>query len=669
MAAPRKVNQGPAAADEPCRVLIAGKTKAGKSTLVNVLMGEDVAEAGPGRPITQGFHYYQRDALGVLDCEGFEQGASDEDIERLINEINRRAISSEERLHVAWLCVDETTPRLEPFHKRFIAKVSEHLPVIVVITQSRESARAQKLENAFKKQSPAPYSVVSITAKDIRLTPKMRVDAKGLSELLHETTGALETSGRRMAFIKTQRASLPLKRQEAQSLLKSWLAESGTVEKLAKLWGKKLPAGATSALGKDLKGLCKLLSEPFGGDAGGPEFRHELTHEMLNGLTAGPRISAAGMGVAPKRAAEAFLEGVGSAYIEACCDGCSQELEGRKLSTRELREIAKRHARDFAGAVHLPDYLPDNYPKVVGCALLMAGEFLVGRESDAKRRALKKRRLNELRKVVGERSLIGVGEKTANDPKKLCKVLMDNIGNEDAARWLLVDVLFADPFAPPYRGSKQVKTKLRDKYRAVEMIARTVCLEESAEETRRLRKTCAAAARSHALTPRRMASLGVIGAVLMVVSGGVGFAAAPLLGGMVGTYFLGLGGAAAVNGGLALLGGGALAAGGAGMAGGAAAIAGTFAMTGALATGGLGLAISKLSPKEIEGLMIMIQTQYAYALVSEESGRKAKAFGREQLKLVQDFKRGIQKEEKAKGEASKKSEIVGRAINWMKKRA
>lgn len=59
------------------------------------------------------------------------------------------------------------------------------------------------------------------------------------------------------------------------------------------------------------------------------------------------------------------------------------------------------------------------------------------------------------------------------------------------------------------------------------------------------------------------------GGAALGLTGGL---AAPAIGGAIGTYFMSLSGAAAVNAGLAALGGGALAAGGAGMAGGAAAV-------------------------------------------------------------------------------------------------
>ena len=84
----------------------------------------------------------------------------------------------------------------------------------------------------------------------------------------------------------------------------------------------------------------------------------------------------------------------------------------------------------------------------------------------------------------------------------------------------------------------------------------------------------------------KIAALTVGGGAALAATGGL---AAPLIGGAIGTTFLGLSGAAATSAGLALLGGGSLAAGGAGMAGGAALI------SAALGAGGAGMAAWKAS--------------------------------------------------------------------------
>src|SRR5205823_4152949 len=87
----------------------------------------------------------------------------------------------------------------------------------------------------------------------------------------------------------------------------------------------------------------------------------------------------------------------------------------------------------------------------------------------------------------------------------------------------------------------------------------------------------------------------VLGGAVCLVTGG---AAAPLVGGWIGSTFMGLSGAAATSAGLAALGGGSLAAGGLGMAGGTMVVAGGAAAAGA---GTLSAATSLLTNNLVEG--------------------------------------------------------------------
>ena len=57
---------------QPLNVLIAGKTGAGKSTLINAVFGKEVAVTGSGRPVTQHVEKFTKDNFSIFDTKGLE---------------------------------------------------------------------------------------------------------------------------------------------------------------------------------------------------------------------------------------------------------------------------------------------------------------------------------------------------------------------------------------------------------------------------------------------------------------------------------------------------------------------------------------------------------------------------------------------------------------------
>jgi uncharacterized protein (DUF697 family)/GTP-binding protein EngB required for normal cell division len=119
---------------------IFGKTGVGKSTLINAIFGEDVAETGIGRPVTQGSHLYMHVSghFGVLDTPGLEIGKDSstilQDLEQYVREMRRSPLK--DQVHVVWYCVRATDRRFEDTEDAFIRALDRlGLPVLLVFTQ------------------------------------------------------------------------------------------------------------------------------------------------------------------------------------------------------------------------------------------------------------------------------------------------------------------------------------------------------------------------------------------------------------------------------------------------------------------------------------------------------------------------------------------------------
>lgn len=127
---------------QPLNVLIAGKTGAGKSTLINAVFGKEVAVTGSGRPVTQHLEKFTKDNFSIFDTKGLEMEAFDEtisDIEDLLKEQKTKPV--DEQIHIAWLCIPEGNRRIEEGEKKLHKIFKEfNLPVITIITKAIQDA-------------------------------------------------------------------------------------------------------------------------------------------------------------------------------------------------------------------------------------------------------------------------------------------------------------------------------------------------------------------------------------------------------------------------------------------------------------------------------------------------------------------------------------------------
>ncbi|HSF75004.1 MAG TPA: GTPase, partial [Microcoleus sp.] len=94
-----------------CNVLVIGKTGVGKSTLINSVFRQRLAETGVGRPITQGIRQYTKPncPITVYDTPGLELNAEQIkviqlNVAKLIED--QRLLHPKEHIHVIWYCIN-----------------------------------------------------------------------------------------------------------------------------------------------------------------------------------------------------------------------------------------------------------------------------------------------------------------------------------------------------------------------------------------------------------------------------------------------------------------------------------------------------------------------------------------------------------------------------------
>ena len=192
---------------EKGNVLVVGNSGVGKSTLINAVMGEEVAETSWGNSgTTKELKIYENEEIPfrIIDTVGFEPSFIKE--MRAINAVkkwSKEAAKNEEsdkKINTIWFCVDGTSRKL--FAKTIkdlstATKMWESVPIIVVITKSysepERKENIQMVQNAFAKQkiSKNLYDVIPVVASTYVLNDTAFAAPQGIAELIERTNNCL----------------------------------------------------------------------------------------------------------------------------------------------------------------------------------------------------------------------------------------------------------------------------------------------------------------------------------------------------------------------------------------------------------------------------------------------------------------------------------------------
>lgn len=199
-------------------IVIAGKSGVGKSTLINAMFGQDLAETGVGRPVTRSVQVIEHppSPLRIYDTAGFEldfwaQRRTKAAIARLV----KRRQPLAKAMHCLWYCVATPSSRIESAELRFIYSfMTRGIPAVLVLTKSDDKAAVDALSQAvWADERFSELPIVSVMAKATAAQP-----AFGLKTLV-TTTAALLPDALRNSFNHVQKPESAMKRKAAYQVI------------------------------------------------------------------------------------------------------------------------------------------------------------------------------------------------------------------------------------------------------------------------------------------------------------------------------------------------------------------------------------------------------------------------------------------------------------------
>ncbi len=176
-------------------IIVAGKTGVGKSTLINSVFREKLAETGMGKPVTDHMRKISKKGvpLSIYDTRGFELGKEVQaEVKKEVVDTISKGLASQDinkAIHCIWYCINTASNRIEPEEIEWLKELSKdnqitQVPIIVVLTQSFSKKNAAAMRQMLLDENLDVIQVIPVLAEDYEIEDLGIAKAYGLDVLI-----------------------------------------------------------------------------------------------------------------------------------------------------------------------------------------------------------------------------------------------------------------------------------------------------------------------------------------------------------------------------------------------------------------------------------------------------------------------------------------------------
>ena len=183
-------------------IIVAGKTGVGKSTLINAVFKDKLAETGIGKPVTDHMRKLTKKGipLAIYDTRGFELGKEvQQEVKQEVIETISKGLATHDindAIHCIWYCINTASNRVEPEEIEWLRELSKEnqvtqVPIIIVLTQSFSKKNASALRNMLISENLDVIQIIPVLAEDYEIDDEYIAKSYGLDVLIHVMGEAL----------------------------------------------------------------------------------------------------------------------------------------------------------------------------------------------------------------------------------------------------------------------------------------------------------------------------------------------------------------------------------------------------------------------------------------------------------------------------------------------